>query len=98
MGLKGTAHDFNPSTLNSWLKTHGGYVSGDLFLWSSINSLGLKFQRKVPNSQIKTKLDQGFIVIINVHNGAHWVLAIGYSGDTIMVNDPNYSVTSYTLK
>jgi ABC-type bacteriocin/lantibiotic exporter with double-glycine peptidase domain len=97
MALKGTGHDFNPSTLNTWLKSHGGYVSGDLFVWASINSLGLTFQGKFANSQIKAKLDQGYVVICNVHNGGHWVLAYGYNGDNILVNDPGYSTTSYTL-
>ena len=97
MALAGTGHSFNPSTLNAWLKTHGGYVSGDLFVWASINSLGLTFEGKVANSQIKTKLDQGKVVICNVHNGGHWVLATGYNGDNILVNDPGYSTTSYTL-
>lgn len=50
MALKGTGHNFNPSTLNSWLKSHGGYASGDLFVWGSVNSLGLKFEGKVSNS------------------------------------------------
>jgi ABC-type bacteriocin/lantibiotic exporter with double-glycine peptidase domain len=97
MALKGTGHDFNPSSLNAWLKSHGGYVSGDLFVWSAINSLGLNFQGKFANSQIKAKLDQGYVVICNVHNGGHWVLAYGYNGDNILVNDPGYSTTSYTL-
>lgn len=97
MALAGTGHAFNPSTLNQWLKGHGGYVSGDLFVWGSINSLGLTFEGKVANSQIKAKLDQGKVVICNVHNGGHWVLAYGYNGDNILVNDPGYSTTSYTL-
>jgi ABC-type bacteriocin/lantibiotic exporter with double-glycine peptidase domain len=42
-------------------------------------------------------LDTGSVVICNVHNGGHWVLATGYSGDTIYVNDPGFSTTSYTL-
>ena len=33
----------------------------------------------------------------NVHNGGHWVLATGYSGDKILVNDPGYSTSSYSL-
>ena len=49
------------------------------------------------NSQIKTNLDAGRVVILNVHNGGHWVLAYSYSGDSIYVNDPGYSTTSYTL-
>lgn len=97
MALAGTGHNYNPSTLNQWLKAHGGYVSGDLFVWGSINSLGLTFEGKVANSQIKAKLDQGRVVICNVHNGGHWVLAYGYNGDNILVNDPGYSTTSYTL-
>jgi hypothetical protein len=43
MALDGTGHGFNPSTLNVWLTQHGGYVSGDLFMWASVNSLGLTF-------------------------------------------------------
>jgi hypothetical protein len=42
-------------------------------------------------------LDKGKVVICNVHNGGHWVLAHGYSGDNILVNDPGFSTTSYTL-
>jgi ABC-type bacteriocin/lantibiotic exporter with double-glycine peptidase domain len=97
MALAGTGHSYNPSTLNQWLKSHGGYVSGNLFVWDSINSLGLIFEGKVQNSQIKSNLDQGKVVICNVHNGGHWVLAYAYNGDNIMVNDPGYSTTSYSL-
>ncbi len=97
MALKGTGRDFNPASLNNWLKGHGGYVSGDLFVWGAINSLGLTFQGKVSNSQIAANLNRGNVVICNVHNGGHWVLATGASGDTIYVNDPGYSTTSYTL-
>jgi hypothetical protein len=32
---------------------------------------------------------------MNVHGGSHWVLATGYSGSTIYVNDPGYPVISY---
>jgi hypothetical protein len=51
----------------------------------------------VSNSQIKTYLDAGNVVILNVHNGGHWVLAYGYNGDNILVNDPGYNVASYAL-
>jgi hypothetical protein len=97
MGLSGAGHSFTPSTLNTWLKNNGGYVSGDLLVWGSLNKLGLTFEGKVANSQIKSKLDQGRVVICNVHNGGHWVLATGYSGDNISVNDPGYSTTAYSL-
>ncbi len=98
MFLAGLGFKFDPSTLNSWLKSNRGYVSGDLFDWNSIYSLyNLKFDGFVANSQIKHNLDSGNIVICNVHNGKHWVLAYGYNGDNILVNDPNYTVPSYSL-
>lgn len=97
MALSGTGHSYNPGTLNSWLKTHGGYASGDLFVWTAINKLGLTFKGRVSNSEIKHNLDAGNVVILNVHNGGHWVLAHGYSGDNILVNDPGYSTSSYSL-
>jgi hypothetical protein len=34
---------------------------------------------------------------MNVHNGGHWVLATGYSGNSIHVNDPGYTTTAYDL-
>merc|ERR1712176_302962 len=49
------------------------------------------------NSEIKKNIDAGHVVILNVHNGGHWVLAKGYSGDNIQVNDPGYSSTSYPM-
>ena len=97
MALAGTGHNYNPSTLNKWLTSNGGYASGDLLIWGAINKLGLTFEGKVGNSQIKAKLDQGKVVILNVHNGGHWVLAHGYSGDNILVNDPGFSTSSYSL-
>jgi ABC-type bacteriocin/lantibiotic exporter with double-glycine peptidase domain len=97
MALAGTGHSYDPGSLNAWLKTHGGYVSGNLFVWASINAIGLHFEGKVANSAIKSSLDQNKIVIINVHNGGHWVLATRYSGDTIYVNDPGYNTASYQM-
>lgn len=97
MGLAGTGHNYNPSTLNTWLKGNGGYVSGDLLVWGAVSKLGLTYEGKVSNSQIKAKLDAGKVVVCNVHNGGHWVLAHSYSGDNINVNDPGYSTTAYSL-
>lgn len=42
-------------------------------------------------------MDANNVVICNVHNGGHWVLAHGYSGSSILVNDPGYTTTSYDL-
>eukprot|EP01083_Nonionella_stella_P231529 817528_1 len=30
----------NPGELNQWLDSHNGYASGDLIIWSSVDSLG----------------------------------------------------------
>jgi hypothetical protein len=49
MALAGTGHSYNPDTLNNWLKANGGYVSGNLFVWASINKLGLTFKGFVSN-------------------------------------------------
>ena len=97
MGLAGTGHNYNPSTLNHWLKANGGYVGGDNLVWGSVTRIGLTFEGKFSNSHIKSALDQGKVVVCNVHNGGHWVLAHGYSGDNILVNDPGYSTSSYSL-
>ena len=44
MGLAGTGKGYNPGTLNSWLKGHGGYVSGDLLVWGAVSSIGLSYK------------------------------------------------------
>ena len=43
MGLSGVGSNYNPGTLNQWLKGHGGYVSGDLIVWGSVAPLGPTF-------------------------------------------------------
>lgn len=47
---------------------------------------------------IVSYLQKGRIVIGNVNNGGHFVLITGYSddGDTFAVNDPGYSVSTYS--
>ena len=85
----------NPKSLNSWLKSHGGY-SGNLFNWGSVGTLGLKYQGKISGAaNIKSAIAADKIVILNVNNGGHWVLATGSTGSDFSVNDPGYSKTSY---
>ena len=38
----------------------------------------------------------GKVVILNVHNGGHWVLTTGVSGTSFIVNDPGFATSSYT--
>ena len=97
MALSGIGQNYNPETLNNWLINNGGYWNGNLFIWRSIDSLGLSFDGFISNSAIKSSLDSNKIVIINVRNGGHYVLATGYSGDTIFVEDPGYWTHSYHL-
>lgn len=97
MALAGMGKGYNPSSLNTWLKGHGGYVSGDLFVWGSVKPLGLSYIGKVSNANIASSLSANHIVILNVHGGHHWVLATSMSGSTIHVNDPGFNTASYTL-
>jgi hypothetical protein len=98
MALSAIGSSYNPSTLNTWLKGHGGYVSQDLFVWASINPLGVKFVGFISRSAIASNLGSDNIVILNVHNGGHWVLATSMlNANTVAVNDPGYSTGSYTL-
>jgi ABC-type bacteriocin/lantibiotic exporter with double-glycine peptidase domain len=98
MALNGIGNtQMNPSVLNKWLTSNSGYVKDDLFVWASINPWGVSFKGFITNDKIGQYISNGYIVIVNVHNGGHWVLATSYQGDTIYVNDPGYSTTYYTL-
>jgi ABC-type bacteriocin/lantibiotic exporter with double-glycine peptidase domain len=87
----------NPGNLNTWLKNNGGYAQGDLFVWASVSKLGLNFYGFGTQSNCRSQFDSGKNVILNVRNGGHWVLMNGYSGTTLTVNDPGFSVSSYAL-
>jgi hypothetical protein len=98
IGLSGLGLNQNPSTLNTWLKNNKGYVNKDDFVWASINSFGVVFEGKIPNTLLKLNLDVGYLVIINVNKGQHWVLATGYSGNTLNVVDSLYlNVKTYDI-
>jgi hypothetical protein len=98
MALSAIGSSQTPATLNAWLKGHGGYVSDDLFVWASINPLGVRFAGFISNSVIASNIAADNIVIVNVHNGGHWVLVTSMlDANTVAVNDPGYSTTSYPL-
>jgi len=82
---------FNPGTLNSWLKAHGGYEGCDL-VWASVNSLGITFQEQSKHTLdwLETAANNcNYAIVANVLNGAHWVLITGYAGGgNFYVNDP----------
>jgi len=98
MMLKGYGKDIDPDQLNNWLVKHGGYVGGDEFVWSAVNTYGFSFiTNAAPRSSVVDHFKKGHIVILNVRGGSHWVLMTGHSGDTLHVNDPGFPSTSYAL-
>jgi hypothetical protein len=43
MALAAIGQDYDPGTLNSWLKDNEGYIKEDLFVWGSVGKLGMIF-------------------------------------------------------
>jgi hypothetical protein len=43
MGLSGIGKNFDPSTLNTWLKNNKGYVNTSVVVWNALNPLGITF-------------------------------------------------------
>lgn len=92
-----TNDSFNPSVLNSYLKSHGGY-SGDLFIWASTNgyvsgwkhegSVTLSGTNSTKMSKIKSLIQKGYYVTVCVKNGGHWVAVTGYDDNDIIMSDP----------
>lgn len=91
----------NPGTLNTWLKSHGGYSGGCLINWASVNAFGVVTfigHESATESEICDGLSKGHGLIANVHNGGHWVLLTGCRGGGVFdVNDPGYSTTTYKM-
>ena len=89
----------NPSSLNSWLKNNGGYSSGCLINWASVDKLGYTTymgKQSPTESEICNGLAAGHGLVANVHNGGHWVLLTACKGNGVFyVNDPGYSTTTY---
>ena len=91
----------DPGSLNSWLKSNGGYASGCNIVWASVDALGVtKFQgiETASESAICSGLSQGHGIVANVHNGGHYVLLTACAGNGVFyVNDPGYSTTTYKM-
>ena len=99
-GLAGAGKKINgntptPKNLNAFLKSNGGY-SGNLFIWGAVERFGVKYEGQ-PSSKdaVRSAICANKIVILNVNNGGHWVLATAFNGDTFTVNDSGYSRTTY---
>ena len=103
MALAGIGKQYTPDTLNTWLNAHSGYAGSDV-AWGSLGSLGLSYVGNrdgdlgtVSNANLKAGLDANNVVLVKIASDGHWVLATGYNGDTLLVNDPSSSATSYPI-
>lgn len=97
MGLKAIGKDFNPSSLNKWLIANRGYIGSNLFIWASINSLGLVFQGYVGVAQIRASFDLGRVVLMELKKSGDWVIMTDHDNYTVFVNDPSVGETKYDL-
>ena len=100
MYLSSRGHAMSPHDLNQWLKGHGGYESGDLLVWGSVDSLGISYQGQEHDVSVATLtagLEACHGIIANVRSGSHWVLLTEHvSGDTFRVHDPGFDQDTYT--
>jgi hypothetical protein len=98
----------SPKSLNIWLKNNNGYDDNNLIetqvplidleriFW---NADAFHKTNDLSYATVSSYLDKGRVVIGNVNNGGHFVLITGYSnedGDTLIVNDPGYTRSTYS--
>lgn len=91
---------WNPAQVNSWFTSRGGYANGCLVIWAMIPKLlphdALQGFDSTPNTpapidKIKSHLNNGGLCILEVKlygRSQHFVLAVDYNGNDIIVNDP----------
>jgi hypothetical protein len=97
LGKSVNGQSSNPGVLNAFLRSNGGYVSGNLFVWGAVSRFGLSYQGQPSNqAEIKAAICANKVVILNVMGGGHWVLATGYDGNTFYVNDSGFNRSSYS--
>ena len=97
----------DPGTFNSWLKSNGGYEDGDDLDEAAVPAVapgkvvwpkdGMHTRNDIPYIALIGMLTKR-VLIANVMAGRHFVLVVGTSpdGDTLYVNDPGFSTTSYS--
>jgi hypothetical protein len=91
--------DTDPGKLNQWLKDNGGFVPGTAHMYpcavtrlDGVDSCQQFYSKNV--DVLKSELDAGRPVLLGLWNGTktyHWVVATGYSGNTMFYNDPAFS-------
>ena len=76
-----------PAVLNSFLLSNGGYY-GNLYVWGTVERFGLRYEGQTSDQNVlRNNVCANKMVILNVNNGGHWVLATGYDGSNWNVND-----------
>jgi len=102
MALSSFGRSYTPGSLNSWLNSHGGYVSGDLIVWGAVSSLGMSVNSisySMSSGKLADLVHKCHPVIANVRGGSHWVLVTGTtsSSSVFRVNDPGFDQGTYSL-
>lgn len=87
------------TTSKGWVSR--GYAYGDV-VWTAVNQLSGEIAKRYPGAhtlrfartgtgqeaEIRSELKAGRPVIIEVPG--HWIAAIGFDGDSVLINDPYY--------
>eukprot|EP01016_Furgasonia_blochmanni_P028346 TRINITY_DN2979_c0_g2_i7.p2 TRINITY_DN2979_c0_g2~~TRINITY_DN2979_c0_g2_i7.p2 ORF type:complete len:180 (+),score=27.78 TRINITY_DN2979_c0_g2_i7:78-617(+) len=77
----------NPAALSTWLKKHGG-LQQNLFVWSAIEQLGVKYTGITPSKTVmRERLNKGEACLLYIANERHWVLASGKDNNVIDPKD-----------
>ena len=85
----------NCGTFNHFMLSYSGYL-GNLLVWSAANRLGVVYEGQIESiAAIKDAVCKNKIVVLNVNQGGHWVLATGVEGNSFIVNDSGYNRNSY---
>lgn len=93
----------DPPTLNTWLINHNGYdLRGNIY-WDAV----ARYARTTtghndaltylgPGGNLENAICANGPAIVSVHNGGHWVTAIGrdQARTTYLINDPNGGIES----
>ena len=116
MGLSGAsinisnATSADPASLNSWLRSHGGYDGSNDLFEEVVPQIDPSRVSWPPDGMHRTNdlaFDEacdfvrgGRVVVANVRDGGHFVLITGCGGDgdTFSVNDPGFMVDEYSFK
>ena len=97
----------NPGTLNAWLKENAGYTSSNNLIEDALNAIvpgiwsasGMHKTNDLMPSDLPQYMDD-CIVVANVMNGRHFVLATGWDAsapDIVQVNDPGFDTSEYSF-